>query len=316
MKSQACIFVIVLRNPYKIIAMLERNIEGDNMKLEQINEHVLVRWFRSDARIILLEQDELLLNLRMNTESENNEELIHDIRVNFRRLISLISFHEPLLKKKEYMRLSRELNLMLRSFAMERTNHVFMNSMEKYLEGNGNNQTLKEIVLRELPLKKRPDRDPLEPLLFRVTYEGTLKTLLGYGGNIFRGGALSLEEHPENFYSNRYQELMHYLKKLEENLDFSDKKSVHRLRVTAKNIYYTLKAKEEILGELASRRAAYLKEIHSIGGKIHDADVNLGILSKFTVKDQEQALIEGFADYLHEERSRKISALKDLIHTK
>ncbi len=304
----------MLGNPYKIYSMSERNIVGDQMKLEQINEHVLVRWFRSDARIILLEQDELLLNLRLNTESESNEELIHDIRVNLRRLISLISFHEPLLKKKEYRRLSRELNLMLRSFAMERTNHVFLKSLEKYMEGNGSNQTLQEIVQRELPLKKRPDRDTLEPLLFRVIYEGILKTLLGYGENIFRGGALSLEEHPENFYANRYQELMHHLTKLEENLDFSSRKSVHLLRVTAKNIYYTLKAKEEILGELAARRAAYLKEIHSIGGKIHDADVNLGILSNFTVKDHEQALIDGFAEYLHEERSRKLSALKDLIH--
>ena len=283
------------------------------MDLDLMKDHGLVSSFRRDARIIFLELDELLFTVRMNAEDEDKEQLIHDIRVNFRRLISLLLFHEPLLRKKKYRELIADLNLMLRSFASERTDHVFHRSMEKYLSSSGKDQILEDMVLRGLLLKKQPDKHHVDPMQFRVTYEGTLKSLLGYGRDIFRTGAMNQKEDTQAFYSKRYQELMAGLKKLEENMDYDDKKSIHRLRVAAKNIYYTLKAKEEILGELASRRAAYLKEIHSIGGKIHDADVNLRILSTFTVEDHERTVLDGFADYLREERSQKIGALKDWI---
>lgn len=281
--------------------------------MDLMNDHELFSEFRGDARMVFLELDELLFTMRMNAGGEDNEELIHDIRVNFRRLISLIGFHEPLLKKKKYREITGNLNLLLRSFATERTTHVLKRSMEKYQSVSGNNQRLEEIVLRELALKKEQDKHHMDPMVFRVTYESTMKSLLGYGGDIFRSSTENITENTQTFYSRRYQELIKKFKKMEENMDDDDQKSIHRLRVAAKNIYYTLKAKEEILGELASRRAVYLKEIHSIGGKIHDADVNLRILSTLTVEGDERAVLEGFKAYLREERSQKLKALKHWI---
>lgn len=58
---------------------------------------------------LFLEEDSLLLKLEMLKVTPINEEideveLIHDLRVNLRRLISLLYFFRPLLRKKNVKR--------------------------------------------------------------------------------------------------------------------------------------------------------------------------------------------------------------------
>ncbi|WP_312649987.1 CHAD domain-containing protein [Proteiniclasticum sp.] len=276
-------------------------------------EHKVIGDFRRHVRIIFLELDELLFKLKLNGENEDMEKLVHEIRVNFRRLISLLYFHKTLIRKKPLKRLNEDIELLLRSFAADRTGHVLMKNIERYDKEGEHGRILKAIVEREMALKKQIDRHHLDPLSFRVTYEGTLKTLLGFGREIFRRNSSQCSDILA-FSINRYKEMMEELKHLEDTVNFEKKRSIHRLRVAAKNIYYTLESRQESLGELAVRRAAYLKEIQNIAGKIHDADVNLKILSELNLSEEENNVLEGFLDHLSEERKRKVSDLKELIH--
>lgn len=280
--------------------------------MEPKMEHQLIRDFRRDVKIIFLELDDLLFKLKLNGEDVDMEDTVHEIRVNFRKLISLLYFHKPLIRKKHLKRLNENLGLMLRSFGAERTHHVLMKNIERYQDAGEKGNALKGIVEREITLRRNPDRHHMDPMTFRVTYEGALKTLLGYGRNIFRGD-ISLYTDPITFTMIRYQEMMRELRHLEDTVDFEEKKSIHQLRVAAKNIYYTLKSKEESLGELAVRRGVYLKEIQNIGGKIHDTDVNLRILSGLSVNEEEENILKGFLDYLNEDREKKVTDLKDWI---
>ncbi len=286
--------------------------------IEMDNEIRIINDFRSDAKIIFLALDDLILQLKTNDEEDKVEGIVHEMRVHFRKLISLIYFYRPLLREDAFKMLNRDFKILLRSFGHLRNQHVFDKHMQKYMESVGEESSLLSEIFARQDMESAvfsKEKDHLDPIAFRVIYENALKIMLGYGEDIFRRKEAEIQGLEETFILSRYSELMQDFAKLEKNLDYEDEKEVHAVRVAAKNIYYTLKSKEEKLGELAARRVDHLREIQNVAGRIHDADVHLKILEKFHVKEEEKAVFNLFLEEIRKNRSVKLKELKKTINS-
>jgi len=285
------------------------------MKMKKKN--ILIERFQKDAKVIFLAEDLLLLKLKENPDEMELEEIIHDLRVNFRKLISLLYFYKPLVKKKKSIALGKNLKILLRNFGSLRAQHVFLKSAESFSRQLSESEILlfNEMIDREIEKRKEKEemKENLDPIEFRVKYEEILKKFLGYGDEIFKGSAYNEKKNNDGFILNRYNELMNLVAITEENLDYDSVKDVHKLRVLAKNINYTLKSNEDILGDIAMKKGDYLKKIQDIAGKVHDADVHLKKVSTFEDIEEEKEMRNRFMEYIGNERKENIEKLKNLI---
>ncbi|MFH5836348.1 CHAD domain-containing protein [Proteiniclasticum sp. C24MP] len=280
-------------------------------------KNTLIDQFQMDAKVIFLAQDLLLMKLRRNPDETELEEIIHDLRINIRKLISLLYFHKPLLKKKERKELISSLKMLLRNFGSLRAKHVYLKSSEKFSSQLTEEEKNLFYEMNEREMEKtrffRGKEEKLDPIAFRVRYEETLKRFLGYGKQLFRNSTLVLDKDSETFIADRYQELMDHFSEMERKLDYDSEKEVHKLRVLAKNINYTLQMKDDLLGDLAMKRAEHLKRIQDTAGKIHDADVHLKIVSSFETTEEEEKLRTGFLNYISREREEYKHKLKRVV---
>lgn len=280
-------------------------------------KNILIERFQKDAKVIFLAEDLLLLKLKENPDETELEEIIHDIRVNFRKLISLLYFYKPLIQKKERIELEKNLKALLRNFGSLRVQHVFLKSAEIFSRQLGENEIVlfNEMIEREIRKRREIEekKERIDPIEFRVMYEEILKKILGYGDEIFKTSASSGNSDSDAFISKRYHELMSLVACKEEDLDYDSSKDVHKLRVLAKNINYTLKSKEDILGDIAMKKAEYLKKIQDVAGKIHDADVHMKMVSSFEHREEEIEMRTRFMESIRNERNENSEKLKNLI---
>jgi CHAD domain-containing protein len=68
---------------------------------------------------------------------------------------------------------------------------------------------------------------------------------------------------------------------------------LHRMRIAAKHLRYTLEAYQGLLGAAARRAAERVHQFQSVMGDIHDADVWLEFLPRF-IQDERQRYVEFF----------------------
>ncbi|MBO1263733.1 CHAD domain-containing protein [Proteiniclasticum sp. SCR006] len=280
-------------------------------------KNTIIDQFQKEAKVIFLAEDQLLVKLRANPDEEELEEIIHELRIHMRKLISLLFFYKPLLRRKKRKALLSSLKMLLRNFGSLRTRHMYLKSAEDFSRqlSSVEKKLFTEMNERELDkcrfLKEKNEK--MDPIEFRILYEDTLKMLLGYGKRIFKASACELNIQNETFVVDRYQDLMERYFEMETNLDFESVKEVHDLRVLAKNIIYTLKSKVDTLGDLAVKRVEHLKKIQDVAGKIHDADVHHKILSSFETSEEEDNLRIRFQHFIMKEREESTHKLKKVI---
>jgi CHAD domain-containing protein len=280
-------------------------------------ENTITDQFQKEAKVIFLAEDQLLEKLRHNPGEMELEEIIHDLRIHIRKLISLLFFYKPLLRKKKRKVLMRSLKILLRNFGSMRTKHMYLKSAEDFSSGLSSNEKKLFAEMNERETEKsrflKEKDEKMDPIEFRILYEDTLKKLLGYGKPIFKASACEMSMEDETFAADRYKELMERYFEMETKLDLDSVKEVHDLRVFAKNIIYTLKRKTDILGDLAVKRVEHLKKIQDVAGKIHDADVHYKILSSFETSDEEEKLRVRFQHFIMKEREESTHKLKKVI---
>lgn len=277
----------------------------------------LIEGFQKDAKVIFLAEDLLLFKLKENPEEMELEEIIHDLRINFRKLISLVYFYKPLIGKKERVELGKDLKILLRNFGSLRAQHVFLKSAQNFSRELGEKEVVlfHEMIEREIERRRevKKETENLDLIEFRIKYEETLKKFLGYGDKIFKASVYNGKSDNDVFIFNRYHELMDLVASKEKDLDYDSSEDVHKLRVLVKNVNYTLKSKEDILGDIAMKKAEHLKKIQDITGKIHDADVHLKMISSFEEREDEKEMRTRFMESIRIEREENIKKLKNLI---
>jgi len=288
--------------------------------------------FGGIAHDIFMKQDQLLDLLDKISgngkkgEESDVEETVHEIRVNFRRLISLFYFYKPLVRGKVSIGLQKDLKSALGSFESDRTFHIFNRAITKYGEAIGNNATPHEaedteVLLREAVAmnekgyfrnigKKSPDPRTKE---FADRYCSLKERILNSEGELFKRRVNGRFLDMTDFRQRRYQKLREKFKGKERELDLEDMKAVHRLRIQGKNIYYAVKNLEQDLGEEAVNWTKHLKDIQDVAGKIHDAEVNLEISGNMAENQQVREMVERLKEHLLNEKEVKGMELMRLV---
>lgn len=293
----------------------------------------IINSFKEIAHDIFLEEDSLLLKLEQlkitPTHHEIDEvELIHDLRVNLRRLISLLYFYRPILRKEARKEIERELNLLLKSFGTQRTYDILQKSVLKYSNTKKNKEgmevetekTILNLLAEALEkghfeknkTKKLTPNDPK----FKSIYKSVYSKLMESEVNLFKSKKSAKIENPHIYDEERIQELVKTFKKMEGDVDLSKVKEIHRLRILGKNIFYTVNFFNEEFEGAFKVFLAHLQKIQDVAGKIHDADVNLSIMKNLMTEKEKNTIVQDFMAYLEGEKEEKILEFKEIIEEK
>lgn len=293
----------------------------------------IIKDFKEIAHDIFSEQDSLLLKLEKLQVTPINEdidevELIHDLRVNLRRLISLLYFFRPLLKNEERKEMVKELNLLLKSFGTQRTYDILQKSALKYVDAKNNemgkDEGIKNTLLNlieesvekgDIGKNKAKKLAPDDPK-FKSIYESVYLKLMESEENLFKIKKTAQIEDLHNFKEERIQELMKTIKEKEREVDLSIVKEIHLLRILGKNIFYTVNSYNEEFSGAYKDFLNHLRKIQDIAGKIHDAEVNLSIMERVITGKKKSTIIKDFISFLEREKAEKIDEFKEIIEEK
>ncbi|MGB4590114.1 MAG: CHAD domain-containing protein [Clostridiaceae bacterium] len=293
----------------------------------------IIRDFKEIAHDIFSEEDSLLLKLEKLKRTKSNGkidevELIHDLRVNIRRLISLLYFYRPLLKKNERKVMIEELNLLLKSFGTQRTYDILQKSVLKYADtlkdeeekGEEVKKTLLSLIKKSIKngdfeRKKSKKLTPDDPK-FNSIYEYVYLKLIESDVELFKIKKSEKIKNLHQFKEKRIQKLMRTLKEKEREVDLSKVKEIHALRILGKNMFYTVNSFDEEFGGAYKDFLGHLQKIQDVGGNIHDADVNLSMMSNVNINKEKNSMIKDFMSFLESEKAEKIDEFKKILEEK
>lgn len=103
------------------------------------------------------------------------------------------------------------------------------------------------------------------------------------------------------------------LQQKEASVDPKDSRAVHQLRIAGKGAMYAA----ELLGGTGEDEFTdwlrHLQKLHDLIGKIHDVEVNLGLLQEVEKTLGKTESLEGFRQYLTQEGRRGQKTLEELL---
>jgi len=309
-------------------------VKKDKKIIREMNKKTnIIKEFKEIAHNIFSEEDSLLLKLEQLKGTPRNEEidkveLTHDLRVNLRRLISLLYFYHPVLKKNERKVMNRELNLLLKSFGTQRTYDILRKSVSKFAnskkddegKGEGIEGTLLNLIEESVQNRdsKRNKTKKITPddSDFKSIYESVYLKLMESEENLFKIKKSAKIGNLHRYKEERIQELMKTFKEKEREVDLSKVKEIHRLRILGKNIFYTVNSLNEEFEGIYKDFLGHLQKIQDIAGKIHDAEINLSIVNSLMMGKEKSSIVEDFVDFLEREKEEKIVEFKEIIEEK
>lgn len=253
------------------------------------------------------------------TEGEHQEEeLIHDLRINFRRLLALLSFYAPLLRKQWRRETEDLLKKLLRSFGLSRELQMFEKAWEKFQlsleKDRGREQApadFAEVLGSFVPLDQEKKGEPQEDLL--SMWQAVCWRLDAPSGILWRRKRGEEASASLDFERRRMRSLQMKLQQKEASVDPKDSRAVHQLRIAGKGAMYAA----ELLGgtweDEFTDWLRHLQKLHDLIGKIHDVEVNLGLLQGVEKTRGKTESLEGFRQYLTQEGRRGQKTLEELL---
>lgn len=300
---------------------------------ERIKKANIIIEFKKIAHDIYAEEDSLLLKLEQVMGIKRNEEideieLIHDLRVNLRRLISLLYFYRPVLKKNERKAMTKELNILLKSFGSQRTYDILQKFVVKFADSKIEDEEKGEVVknallnlINETLGKDDPGENNSKKLRpndskFKSIYESVYQRLMESEDNLFKIKKSAEIKDLHDFKGKRIQELKKTIKEKEREVNLPKVKEIHALRILGKNIFYTVNTFNEEFSGVHKDFLNHLRRIQDIAGRIHDADVNLSMMKDLLKGKEKNSIAQDFMDFLEREKKEKIAEFKEIIEEK
>lgn len=253
----------------------------------------------------LWRQGDLLFCVAYNSETLENEEWVHDMRVLLRQLLSLLDFYKPVLKKRMYIEERKAIKKQLRALGAHRSEDVFVRDYKRYLESteytiNQEEEALcRDFFRGHLGKKVSSAKDPYAQ---RKAFYGSAARYDHQRKRWERKKVQSQGASGVVFLHKRFHELEKNRRKAEQKA-FSEKvQDIHALRIAGKVLYYNLLLHEELLAKEAEESLAYLKILHDVTGKIHDYDAHIKIFERYS-PEEEDLLARGSAkEYFQREK--------------
>lgn len=212
----------------------------------------------------------------------------HAMRVNARKLRSLLSFLKPTIEEKKYKKLNEALKDLAQVYGPLRELDVLIDLCNqialKHPEMSGHYQQMFRYLHQERD-------EEMERTL--VEADNSLKTIETVEADL-NELIFNTDADWNDFITDRLQKEYKKLKKDYQNVDRSDYNAVHDIRKTAKKLRYSAR----YLGKLASMKhkgiAKDAKRIQETFGKLTDAHVNEEMLADYAEKVDDKHLKKTF----------------------
>lgn len=246
-------------------------------------------------RMVSVLFEDLRGNLSRYLENPLDDEAVHDIRVDCRKLISVLYFFKPLIEEERERGLRKALKDVLKSFGSIREGDMLVKSVREFMETEGKYKVPAEAVISEVGKGREEDvaqsleqvgGDDLKEKVRSLEKELLGEDLLSAdpeGGDRKTG---SEDMRMEPFALDRFRTMLGKLKKLAEEDDFRDIAEVHAYRIRCKKASYALMLAETVTSLEGKEWIRLLKEIQDVTGNIHDAQVNRELLEAMDVEDR------------------------------
>lgn len=253
---------------------------------------------------------------------EELEESVHELRVGFRRILSLLDFLRPVLKKKRRLEAVRDARFLLKCLATSREAHIYRKAYQRFVsvldaEGEAYDTESHMVFSRNIDAAVESEERQLRILwemegqaAFRERYEALRATLLHIVPGDFRKKSQGYATR-EAFFEGRMEEIMESIRRAAAELDMEESESVHRFRVACKRMLYVMQEVELIAGTDLRAWKRPLKAVQDIAGRIQDAQVNLSLLK--STRPAEKLVCRSFARYLEEEDRRSRRKLANVM---
>lgn len=255
-----------------------------------------------------------------------DENYLHEIRTESRKLESLFITLGDLSGSKEYKVYLQKLKQFIRLFSPSRETDVCIHITEEYLKYKTDNTSL--IIkfldnLKALSVKQRRrifiSKKLVNFLLSKETLEDFIRN------KMFESSREISPEKVSKFLGIQvcylYDKMM--INKEEVINNPGNKKQLHKMRLRAKPLRYTLDLLNEVLGLKLSDRGNKIKALVALAGEIHDYDMLIekaekfeALVEQYQIADSEKekdSSVAAFINHLKNKRNQDYISFKTLI---
>ncbi len=254
-----------------------------------------------------------------------DENYLHEIRTESRKLESLFMTLGELSDSKEYKVYLRKLKQFIRLFSPSRETDVCIQITEEYLKIKTDNSLILKFLdnLKTLSVEQRRrifvNKKLVDFLLSKATLEDFIRNKM----------FASVEEISHEKVSKYlgiqvcflYDKMMIYKDDVLSGPE--NKKQLHKMRLRAKPLRYTLDFLNEVLGLRLSDMGNKIKTMVALAGEIHDYDMIIEKAEKFealarqyqnddTDKDSDSS-VSAFINHLKNKRIQDYTKFKSLV---
>lgn len=240
--------------------------------------------------------EDLKENLESYRGNPRDDEAVHEIRVDVRKLISMLYFFKPLVAERKEQTLKKGLKEVLQSFGSIREGDMLAKSLREFMEKEPGFLKPAEALISELAKRRTEDvAKSLEGINSQETHDRVrnLEAELQDGNLLESAGAARGKEKRkpgtvkvEDYAEERFIQILERLKVLAEEDDFKDIEKVHAYRIRCKKASYSLMLAETVTTLDTKAWVRRLKDIQDVTGNIHDAQVNKVLLQEMKVDDR------------------------------
>jgi CHAD domain-containing protein len=249
--------------------------------------------------------EDLRRNLSRYREDPLDDEAVHDIRVDIRKLISILYFFKPLIEEEKERDLRKSLKDVLKSFGSIREGDMLVKSVREFMEKEGKYKAPAEAVISEVEKGRKADvAQSLEQMegadlaenVSSLETELLREDLFSAAPKVQDKAAGREDLRMESFAIKRFRRMLGKLRKLAGDDDFRDVADVHAYRIRCKKASYSLMLAETVTVLDGKEWISQLKEIQDVTGNIHDAQVNREMLDDMEVEDR--GFLEAYMAFL------------------
>lgn len=240
--------------------------------------------------------EDLRGNLARYMEDPLDDEAVHDIRVDIRKLISVLYFFKPIIEEEKEKDMRKELKEVLKSFGSIREGDMLVKSVREFVEKEGNYQAHAEALISEVEKGRAED---VTESLERIGSDDLKVKIRDLETELLRDSLIRAvpkdrdtkpgweDRKMESYAERRFRRMLGKLRKLAREDDFRDIADVHAYRIRCKKASYSLMLSETVTSLDGKEWIRQLKEIQDITGNMHDAQVNRELLEEMDVRDRE-----------------------------
>lgn len=248
--------------------------------------------------------EDLTENLERYIEDPQDDEAVHDVRVDLRKLISMLYFFKPMIEVETEERLKEELKDVLKSFGSIREGDMLAKSLREFVEKEPGFREQAESLVSDLEKSRAEDvAKSLERIDSKETHDRIriLQEQL-LDENLLRSAAKDRKKKGrsavkmEDYAEERFNSILKRLKELAEEDDFEEIEKVHAYRIRCKKASYSLMLADTVTNLETKAWVKRLKDIQDVTGNVHDAQVNKGLLREMKVPDR--AFEEAYLEFL------------------